>query len=498
MVAGYQLPRTLSKNKIALERLLASHPHNDDTLDYMRRPIACVNCRLSKRRCVKKADQTSCTYCVLRKTKCSRDNEPHTALQTERPLQIQAPVANSVFEEYSEHTVSETVRLYLNLIHDRPHSLFHTPTLWTSISRRCITPQLLLSICAIGSRLSTDQTIRATAKRLTEQATVILQAHIGEVCIENVQAYILLANICAAELEPRMEATYFSIANRMAQILGLHRTDPSIDVIQQEIKSRTWWTLIMADNWCSAGLGIPRQLALCENDSVRLPIDERQFQRLVAGQMFDSIVDPCAEGLWAQMIRLVNTLGPIHDLNRTVAEQGLVTRDVEDRAAHISSQLDGWLSDLPGHLQDNIPNLEAYKNQGFGGPFVALHLGYHHYSTLLYFRYLDSHQVNPEIETAKIYAHRCRWHATSISRLLKLSRRGSGCEALYATVGHMTVVSSSVLLHVLLTGEMEEMERVRCDLLSNFQALIELKDYWPCLQRIVGPLPSLSFLFFDR
>jgi hypothetical protein len=44
---------------------------------------------------------------------------------------------------------------------------------------------------------------------------------------------------------------------------------------------------------------------------------------------------------------------------------------------------------LPLDVKMNEENLERHIQEGTGGAFIALHLGYHHYATLLYFRFLE-------------------------------------------------------------------------------------------------------------
>lgn len=131
-------------------------------------------------------------------------------------------------------------------------------------------------------------------------------------------------------------------------------------------------------------------------------------------------------------------------------------------------------------------NFGRYCQLGMGGPFVALHLGYHHYATLLYFPSLENPSVLPAPATGTYY-QRCKFHTSSYSDLLKLSRETDGCHVIYPTVGHMAVVSSLVLLHTLLLGEWEEVPDARDRMNSNFQAIIELSQYWTNTTHMVGP-----------
>lgn len=268
----------------------------------------------------------------------------------------------------------------------------------------------------------------------------------------------------------------------MAHILRLDVSDPAEEPVLREVKTRVWCTLIMADNWCSHGLGLPRQLT-GRRPRAGLPMDERVFQKMCATAHAPLSADP-SEGLWAYMIKLVDILGPIHDLNRCLVEEVLDQETVNTTVNSLTRRLDACVDALPAHMQMNDETLESFCQDGYGGPFVALHLGYHHYATLLYFQYLDSHK--PKSASTEVNVEKCKRHASMYSKLLAQSRGKSGCEVVYATVGQMTVVSSSVLLHTLLLGTSDEVADVRQDLTANFAALIELRELWPSLDRIVG------------
>lgn len=260
------------------------------------------------------------------------------------------------------------------------------------------------------------------------------------------------------------------IANGMAQILGLDAAPPSsIPVADAEVRRRVWWTLVMADRWSSSGLGLSRQITDLDGP-VDLPMDESVFQALSADEM--RLHTAWTPGLWAQMILLVRLFGPIQDLNRRSAAGEIGSDELSRTVDSISQQLQHWEDLLPGHFRMNEDNLEVHRARGTGGAFVALHLGFYHYSALLYFQFLERSDPTR-------YVEKCKRYAAAYSNLLRESRLVGDCHALYATVAHMAVVSSSVLLHTLLYGEEHELEMARSLLNSNFEAILELQSYWP-------------------
>ncbi|OGE53531.1 hypothetical protein PENARI_c007G08863 [Penicillium arizonense] len=339
----------------------------------------------------------------------------------------------------------------------------------------------------MGSRFSHDPQIRLLEPQLISESKRFLKADLENICLENIQTCVLVANLCAAHSVTSTEALFFGIANRMAQILCLTRFDSTDDLVMREIKRRIWWTLFMADRWCSSGLGLSRQMKDFERET-ELPMDEQLFHSLTRDQQIVST--PWKPGLWAHMITVVELFGPIQDLNRKLVQGGYNEDEIEQQVHHLSKQLDLWLKRLPEDTTLNEANFLHHLRRGTGGPFVALHLGFHHYSTLLFFQYLDTRR--PGTATTNAYSNRCKRHASSVSFLLKRARQQEGSEAVWPTVGHCLIVSSSVLLHTLLFGDEQELSEARSSLNANFEALIELTRYWPCLKSMVNRLDKFQ------
>lgn len=251
----------------------------------------------------------------------------------------------------------------------------------------------------------------------------------------------------------------------------------------------------MADRWSSSSLGLPPQIR--DTDlAVDLPMDETMFESLAPDQT--KLNSPWQPGIWAHKISLVRLFGPIQDLNHRSVYGNVSAEELESSVASLSSLLENWEQTIPDDVKMNAENLQSHIQAGHGGAFVALHLGYHHYASLLYFRFLEPSASSSPF--AALYRTRCKFHASSYSELLKLARRKDDCEVVYPTVGHMAVVSSSVLLHTLLFSEDEVLQDCRDALNANFEAILELKRYWPntapmvCLSRAdyVGSASKLT------
>lgn len=120
------------------------------------------------------------------------------------------------------------------------------------------------------------------------------------------------------------------------------------------------------------------------------------------------------------------------------------------------------------------------------GPFTAFHLGFLHCLTLLYFQYLDTRR--PSEVTTTLYTDRSKYHASSYSAILKLTREKERCRVVYAAVDHIPIVSSSVLVHMLMFGDVDEIPLTRGSLNANFEVLLKLEEKWPALRLMVRVL----------
>ncbi|KAJ5341212.1 hypothetical protein N7541_010336 [Penicillium brevicompactum] len=280
------------------------------------------------------------------------------------------------------------------------------------------------------------------------------------------------------------------IAFRMAHVLHLPDPDPADDTITQEVKVRTWWSLYMIDTWSSAGLNIPRQIH--DKGTNRLPMCERNFWCLEPGQRLEYDAQ-FGIGLWGYMVMLARIFSHVQDLHVKLADGELNEQQVEEITEALADRLDRFLEELPSDLHFTVDNLESHAAAGLGRGFVALHLGYHHYATLLYFQYLDI-QLR-ETPSRTLFVARCKYHAASFSDILRLSHETEECGVVYLIVAHMTVVSSSALLHTLLFGSQDELQNTRKRLCHNFELLLKLKQYWPGVELMKVCMQSMDSIY---
>ncbi|KAE8139189.1 hypothetical protein BDV38DRAFT_291578 [Aspergillus pseudotamarii] len=447
---------------------------------------SCSQCRIAKRKCTPDPVRDArCLQCSTRQQSCSWSltrNAKH------RLLPVDSPSYPRVWVEMVEDGVrDELVDLYLELIHDKPHTLFHPSHLKSRVRNGSLAKGTLYSILALAARFSTGLATRERTKDFMQSAKDRVKMSIDDITLDNVHATILIGNLCGSEGDSSGEALYFGIAFRMAQILRLPEPSLDDDEIMRESRLRTWCSLYMIDRWSSAGLNIPRQIQ--DGDQFQLPMSELDFHNLAPGQAAGNGSRITRPGLWGYMIILVRIFGQIQHLHRQLADGTLDNSGIEASTRQLASEFEAFIQGLPSGLQLTMGNMKTHARLGVGQAFVALHLGYHHYATLLYFPYLGSQLTH--ILDQKLFATRCKHHAAAFSDLLRSSSETKGCEVVYFIVAHMTVTSSSVLLHTLLFGQEDELPDTRRRLYYNFQILLRLKAYW----RGVGMMIERLFTF---
>ncbi|KAG5655693.1 hypothetical protein KAF25_009192 [Fusarium avenaceum] len=454
----------------------------------MRPPKACHGCRQSKRKCTRRSNQVGdpCDQCSSKNLKCAAtlinfSAQPPPLL----PNPIRTPHHDTIHVPIDVAT--RLVDHYLSKLHNRPHSLFHSATLKTQVQDGSVNKALLLSICSMGARFDEDGEIRALEDHYMEESKRLLLADLENICIENVQTCILIANLFAAHLNPSSEALFFRIGVNLLQIMEAGSCTAAVRLIDREVRRRAWWTLYMADRWSSSSLGLPPQIR--DTDlAVDLPMNETVFESLTPEETKLNV--PWQPGLWAHKISLVRLFGPIKDLNHRSVYGNITVGEIESSVTPLAEMLEEWERTIPQDVRMSAENLQHHIEVGQGGAFIALHLGYHHYATLLYFRFLEPAASSSPFAT--IYRTRCKYHASSYSNLVKLARQRKNCEVIYPTVGHMAVVSSSVILHTLLFSEDENLESARDALKANFEAILELRRYWPNTESMIHRLVTFQ------
>lgn len=129
-----------------------------------------------------------------------------------------------------------------------------------------------------------------------------------------------------------------------------------------------------------------------------------------------------------QKIKLNPILSEIAQLNKTLAEKTLSLCEAHAATAALALRLNEWREQLPESLHNTPENLFAQSASGSGGAFVALHIGFYHFSQLLYFYYLHQSVSGYPTSESNIFAGRCRESSIALCELLYATQALPGAE----------------------------------------------------------------------
>jgi len=200
----------------------------------MKVATACTQCRTGKRKCAS-ADAKSCRQCLARRIACS------FGVDVKHPISI-APrnETQSLLPRKAERV--QIIDLYLTYVHNKPHTLFHEPTLHEQVLDESIEPAILYGLLALGARFLPNSIENSHRAEYAAESRRLLKAKLERACLENVQASLLNSEFAVGEGEHEIESLYFGIAVRMSQFLRLDVVREEDDAIREEVSRRVWWT----------------------------------------------------------------------------------------------------------------------------------------------------------------------------------------------------------------------------------------------------------------
>ena len=197
----------------------------------------------------------------------------------------------------------------------------------------------------------------------------------------------------------------------------------------------------MIDVWSSNSVRLPRLLV--PREDVPYPASEGNFLRLRRTHSFQqspllTIQDEDSSSVLVQKIKLNSLLSEIAQLNKALADGAVVSHEAQVATETLAQRLDEWLQGLPDSLVNTPENLITQAASGCGGAFVALHIGFYHFSQLLYYRFLHQSLAfellsNPSVDESHDYAQRCRDSSTALCELLYAAQALPGAEVYVCT-----------------------------------------------------------------
>lgn len=207
--------KLISSTRLTQSFSFPTHSETSSSVPEMKAPRACRQCRESKRKCVRPQPGSTCSSCQQKLLRCGGGlpSLPRGPFDVSSNGDQSGPsvVADDSHETppgLTWKTTLELVELYLEKVHDRPHSIFHPATLRSQLQSNTLTMTLLCALCAIGSKYSEKPDQRSLGAPLVAEAKRLLQADLENICMENIQACILVATLCAGGGRTSSEALF--------------------------------------------------------------------------------------------------------------------------------------------------------------------------------------------------------------------------------------------------------------------------------------------------
>lgn len=171
---------------------------------------ACQQCRDGKRRCDRPEPRAPCGQCFRRKLSCSSTIVRLKQLLSPQPS-LSSPARLTSRHLPSPESQHELCDLYLSHIHDKPHTLFHEPTLRCEVAKGKLSRPILYGVMGLSARFSAHAEIRSQTGQFAMDCKRELKLDLEHICLENVQACILAGNLCGAEGNNDTEALFFGL-----------------------------------------------------------------------------------------------------------------------------------------------------------------------------------------------------------------------------------------------------------------------------------------------
>ncbi|KAK2037061.1 hypothetical protein LZ31DRAFT_636276 [Colletotrichum somersetense] len=501
----------------------------------MRKPSACAACRARRRKCQTRDGLADCIYCSERGIKCDQrppeggyyeQRENQRKQRQEEQVRSGGPSLDQGHASASSpgcHTGGwcarcetaphaalpslpvrlDLVRLYFDYIHDQFHSLFHRPSFIEDALGDRVPHGILYGICALSARFSTDPALADVDPR--DRAQGYLQAAEGfvnlrDVSLTTIQLCVLIGAAWTAEGNGEAENIYYGVACRAALLLDLPNR-PVTMLLEREINIRVWWSLCMIDVWSSTAVKLPKLLPA--RSDIPLPMDDLPFLSLdrsgASGATMgaNATLSSQSSQHLSQMVRLNRILLDINDFNQRCVAENPDWDTLGHGVDALHARMEGWLAALPENMRDTPENFAWFAARGLGRTFAAVYLGYYHFGQLLYYQFLygagTTTAINPtasvSVARRDTYATRCKEHAARLCDMVYRTQTTAGADVRYTMAAHVLVIASTVQIHtLLLSGDESDIGLARRRLERNFELLLQLRCYWPTVDRAISRL----------
>ncbi|GAA5902553.1 hypothetical protein JCM5296_002322 [Sporobolomyces johnsonii] len=279
----------------------------------------------------------------------------------------------------------------------------HRPSFLHKVSTNAasISPFLLLSMLAVSARFTPGLIDKfgsptSAASHYQKKALAMVPDEIVEPSLERAQALYLLG---VADFGSRLgfrSRMLHSMARQMAEPLKLHDELPTLGVVENEVRRRTWWFLTMGTNPLNAGgpfdpftvpIPLPSQEDAFTFGEKSLP--PQYFPNSASAAALRSPTVPGARSLLGALLSIVAIWG---QTARSVCESDPATAippwQPDSLLTTTQRDLEAWHSVLSPKQKWSTANLLAYRNSHLDLGYWCLFCHFHAVSILLSRPYL--------------------------------------------------------------------------------------------------------------
>ncbi|TEA16703.1 hypothetical protein C8034_v011875 [Colletotrichum sidae] len=318
--------------------------------------------------------------------------------------------------------------------------------------------------------------------------------NLRHVSLTTIQVCVLIGAATTADGDGESENIYYGVACRMAQLLDLPNR-PATSLLEREVNIRVWWSLCMIDVWSSTAVKLPKLLPA--RSDIPLPMDDLPFLSLSRAGSHAAPLSAQSSQHLSQMVRLNRILLDVNDFNQRCVADNPDWDSLERGVEALSARMEGWLAALPQNMRDTPENFAWFAARGLGRTFAAVYLGYYHFGQLLYYQFLygaaATTAINPtasaSVARRDSYAKRCKEHAARLCDMVYRAQTTANADVRYTMAAHVLVIASTVQIHTLLfSGDEADISLARRRLERNFEQLLQLRCYWPTVDRAISRL----------
>ncbi|KAK0441749.1 fungal-specific transcription factor domain-containing protein [Desarmillaria tabescens] len=226
----------------------------------------------------------------------------------------------------------------------------------------------LLLVLAVASRYSDDPRVLANPSsklssgwRFFEQVHIYKKAGYDPPCLYELQVAVLGAVYALGTSVPELSWTMIGVGLRSAIAIGLHRrkTGGCKFTVDDELKKRSFWVLVVLDRLLGLYVGYPAMIQDEELD-LEMPVecDDDYWEVAPDGQVrFNQPSDePSQISYINAVIRLTEIMSVVMktlcSIKKARAMSGLTGKSWEQRlVAELDSSLNAWVDSIPDHLR---------------------------------------------------------------------------------------------------------------------------------------------------